>query len=440
MKSNLPDHKVLEALKQAQGNKTKAADILTGWGYVTTRHSVKRAAARLGATTKLNFIDPRYKEWATDHECTLIDLLNKYPSLEGLADNLNTTVEDLSNQIAAIKVKGAIKGYAPDYDLNHAVPEGFVSKGATTQYDSEGNVVQQWVKSKADDEARYRIMSEVIAEQCKKVKKVEPTSRKTQKVRSDLLNVYTMTDCHVGMLAWEEETGENWDLEIAEETLTKCFAEMVDRSPMAKKCVIANLGDWLHYDGLVPVTPTSKHILDTDTRFGLLVKVAVHILRNLVKYALDKHDKVYLLIAEGNHDMASSVWMRTLFQALYENEPRVEIIQGESPYYVHQFGQNMLFWHHGHLKKPDSVPLLAASEYPEIWGNTKHRFAHLGDKHHKYEKEHSGMTVIQHPTLAARDAYAARGGWKSAQQATAITYHKEFGEHARFTVSPEIMK
>ena len=36
---------------------------------------------------------------------------------------------------------------------------------------------------------------------------------------------------------------------------------------------------------------------------------------------------------------------------------------------------------------------------------------YTGHRHHTHEftKEFSGMTVTQHPTLAARDAYASRG-------------------------------
>lgn len=50
------------------------------------------------------------------------------------------------------------------------------------------------------------------------------------------------------------------------------------------------------------------------------------------------------------------------------------------------------------------------------------------------------MTVVQHPTLAARDAYAARGGWISERQASAITYHKLHGQVARNIVTPEMVQ
>ena len=45
----------------------------------------------------------------------------------------------------------------------------------------------------------------------------------------------------------------------------------------------------------------------------------------------------------------------------------------------------------------------------------------------------------QHSTLAARDAYAARGGWHSERQATSITYHSRWGQVARHTVTPEML-
>jgi hypothetical protein len=52
----------------------------------------------------------------------------------------------------------------------------------------------------------------------------------------------------------------------------------------------------------------------------------------------------------------------------------------------------------------------------------------------------NGVTVVQHPTLAARDAYAARGGWIADRAAQAITYHKRFGQVGRVMVCPEMVE
>jgi hypothetical protein len=241
------------------------------------------------------------------------------------------------------------------------------------------------------------------------------------------------------MRSWAPETGDDWDLEIAERVLCEAFDHLISSAPAAASCVINQLGDFLHYDSLTPVTPTSGHILDADGRYSKVIRVAVRILRYIIDLALKKHQRVFVLMAEGNHDMSSAVWLRHLFSLLYENEPRVQVIDSEMPYYVHQHGQTMLAYHHGHLKKNDQLPALFAAQFPKVWGDTVRRYCHTGHRHHVEEKEHSGMTVVQHPTMAARDAYAARGGWVADRQINSITYHKLYGQVARNIVVPEML-
>lgn len=339
-----------------------------------------------------------------------------------------------------IQARAARAGWAPAHDMTRTVPEGFSVKGVSTYYDSEGEVRGQWVKSNADRDRMVEIARETVAALCEGITPLEPLPAPVTTVSDDLLNVYTMTDSHIGMLAWGRESGKDWDLKIAEETLTGCFADMVRRAPPAGSCVIAQLGDWMHYDGLTPMTPTSHHILDADSRAGKMVAVACRVLRSLVDMALSRHQKVYLLIAEGNHDMFGSLMMRTMFRTLYENEPRVELIESENPYYAMQFGVNMLAWHHGHKKGlNESTALFIASHYPKIWGDSLYRILFFGDKHHKAVKEMSGITLEQMGTLAANDAYATRGGWKSDQYAEAITFHRDLGEAGRVRTTPAMI-
>lgn len=295
----------------------------------------------------------------------------------------------------------------------------------------------QWVKEKADPSED--VIREVYADMARDLPRVEAAIPPANTIAS-LLNLYTMTDCHMGMLAWRKETGADWDLNIAEKVLTGCFMQMVEASPAAKVCIINQLGDWLHSDGLLPVTPTSGHVLDQDGRFSKIVAATIRVLRRLISAALQKHEHVYVILAEGNHDMASSIWLRESFSVLYENEPRVTIDRSVLPFYVHQHGQTMLAFHHGHLVKNTNLPLLFAAKFPEVWGGTSKRYVHVGHRHHVEEKEHPGIKVIQHPTLAAPDAYAARGGWMSEREATAITYSDKFGQVARTTVTPEMIE
>ena len=295
----------------------------------------------------------------------------------------------------------------------------------------------QWVKTDANKDAQNELMRECVEALKAELPKYKPVSCKATVV-TNLATVYTITDAHVGMKAWGKETGSDWDLDIAEQTITDAVFALVDSAPQSQVGIIAQLGDFLHADNITPMTPTSGHLLDADDRFSKVVSVAIRILRRVIKHALTKHEKIIFINAEGNHDLSSSIWLRELFKAVYENEPRIEVVDTPLPYYVYKHGETMLAWHHGHLKKNDQLPLMFASQFHDMWGQTKKRYCHTGHRHHFDEKEHSGMYVVQHSTIAARDAYAARGGWMSERTMKAITYHVEFGEVGRITVVPEM--
>lgn len=383
-------------------------------------------------------IDPKLREFATVRQLEFLEAIDKHGTQRKAADALGVSKGTISNALEKLKKRAALQGYAPDHDMTRTVPDGFMVKGVSTYYNAEGKPSAQWVKSSVDADRQRAIFQAAADAMAEELPRVPPMKAPTQ-ARADLATVYTLTDSHVGALAWRDEGGADWDLKIAEATLVGCFERMIAASPASRVGVVAQLGDFLHADGIMPVTPTSGHILDADGRFTKVVQVAVRVLRKVVDLALAKHDKVVVLMAEGNHDISSSIWLRTMFAALYENEPRIEVIDSPLPYYAIQHGETMLCWHHGHLKKNDQLPLLFASQFPQMWGLTTKRYAQCGHRHHAEEKEHSGMLVIQHPTLAARDAYAARGGWIAERQATAITFHSKYGLIERNTVTPEMM-
>jgi hypothetical protein len=384
-------------------------------------------------------IDEGIKDFATESQRRNIDAVNEHGSIRAAAKALGIHNAALCRSIHAAERVAALRGYSPRHDMRHVVPDGFKVKGVSTYYDDTGKPRGQWVKSSADDERREAIVREAVASLMEETPRLAPLPGPLH-VSDSLCNVFTLTDTHVGAYAWGKETGADWDLSIAERTVIGAVEHLVSACPVAGTAVVAQLGDFLHQDGLAAVTPTSGHNLDSDSRFSKVVQVAVRILRRVIDVALQRHNRVVVLMAEGNHDIASSVWLRHMFALLYENEPRVTVIDSELPYYVHQHGKTMLGWHHGHLKKFEQLPLLFAAQFPKVWGDTTRRYVHCGHMHHKHEKEHSGVTVIQHPTIAARDAYAARGGYMADRELTAITYSDRFGQVARATVSPEMLE
>lgn len=335
----------------------------------------------------------------------------------------------------------AMQGVAPEFGIDAPLPAGQRLKGVSTLTDlRSGERVLQWVKSSEDRATMAAVMEAAVNAFAETLPREKPLARALCTAANDeLLNLYIITDYHLGMLAWGEETGADWDLQIAEDMLVSAIARMIHVSPDAATAVLAILGDFLHWDGMEAITPQHHNLLDADTRFAKLVRVAIRALRRIIKMLLEKYERVVLLVAEGNHDPASSVHLREWLRAFYEDNPRVEVITRPDPYYCVEHGRTSLFFHHGHKRKLSEIAPVFAAKFREVFGRTEHSYAHMGHLHCVDVKESPLMLVEQHRTLAAPDAYASRGGWLAGRDAQVITYHKQFGEWERHRVSAQAL-
>ncbi len=327
---------------------------------------------------------------------------------------------------------------APERGEKFAIPNGHVVKGVSALVDAEGRVIQQWQKTAVEAEgqlAAFRAMVEGLKEDLPRIT-IMPAP---QHVEEDLLNQFVVTDSHFGMLAHREETGADYDLRLAEQLLLDWFAAAVAGAPQAHTAVLAQLGDLLHHDALESVTPAHKHVLDADSRLHKVVRVVIRTLRRVVDMLLQKHKHVHVVMASGNHDPASSVWVRELLATIYENEPRVTVDTSPMLYYAYKWGDTALFYHHGHKRGVAQVDATLAGMFREMFGQSKYAFAHVGHLHSDEGRKSALMYVERHETLAAPDAYAAGGGWLSGRSAKVITYSRQYGEVARSTLRPEMV-
>src|SRR6056300_498645 len=362
--------------------------------------------------------------------------------IEGLsqreaASRLGICRTALRDRLTVVKNKAAKRGYSPSNDWNHPVPDGHKIKGVSTFYDEDGKPIRQWVKSQTDEERQFEILIERIESAQENLKKFKATPP-PKSCDENLLALLTITDFHLGMYAYEAETGDDWDVGIARDVFLNSINDMIKSAPKAKTGVLCQLGDFLHWDGILSVTPQSGHILDADTRYGKLVEMAMSVMTEAVTMMLRKFDEVIVVSAEGNHDISGSIWLRKHIKHMFGDEPRLQVIDNDFPFYAYLHGQTMLGFHHGHKMKLAQLHKLFASEprFREMWGKANYTYIHAGHYHHEKTVEDGGAIAEQHPTLAARDAYAARGGWVSRRGAKVITYDKTDGEIARVTVRP----
>ena len=355
----------------------------------------------------------------------IIDIARKY----GISDRV----------IRIRKAKLAKKGVGHGRDVSHLVPDGYKIKGTSSLVDEFGNTKLQWVKTDTDAERQVELMKAVIEGMKSEITPVAPVKATRTKRDDKLLNLYTVSDFHLGMLAWADESGDDWDMKIAEDLFSRWFDAAFQKAPDAGTGVINLLGDLAHFDSLDAVTPASGHILDADTRYQKLVRYMIRMVRRVVDMALVKHKNVRLLIVQGNHDESGMIWLAEMFSTLYDNEPRVFVDTSPDVYKMVRHGKTTLFFHHGHKARFDAIEPVMIAKFRKAFGESVYSYAHVGHLHHQKIVESRNMIVEQHRTLAAKDAYASRGGWMSGRSANVITYSAEYGEVARLTISPEML-
>lgn len=331
-----------------------------------------------------------------------------------------------------------VQGFSPEHDMVHTVPDPFVVKGISTLYDRDGKVAAQWVKSEQDKARALEILRDEFLTAAREIPRAKPVKPRGH-YASDLMACYPIGDAHIGMRSWGEETGEDFDLAIAERRQCAAMAELVSCAPAAGSALIVNLGDFLHYDSLEAKTPRSGHLLDADGRYAKVVRVAVKVMRQCIDSALRKHERVRVVNAIGNHDETGAIWLSVALEAAYQNEPRVTIDQNPALFTYVEHGANLIGIHHGHTCKADKLPGVMAADQPEAWGRTRHRYWWLGHVHHQSVKEYPGCVVETWNTLAPNDAYGASGGWRSRERMSCVVLHAEHGEVARLMVHPRML-
>ena len=347
-------------------------------------------------------------------------------------EHVGSRTYNIDREVEADEIREVRQGIAPAHGLTVPMPAGYLMGKVTVQA-AGGNVERTWTRMSPDAEAQQAVFEAAARAMVADMPRLKP--RKASGTwRTDLLTVYPIGDPHIGMYAWAEETGDDWDLNIAERVHCGAMAELVQAAPATEQAIVWNLGDALHYDSMAAVTPRSGHFLDADGRYAKMVAVAIKIIRQCIESALTKHARVHVVNLPGNHDETGALWLSIALSHIYENEPRVTIDTNPSVFSYYRWGKVLLGGHHGHACKPAALAGVMACDRAKDWGETTHRHWLIGHIHHESKKELSGVTVESFNTLAAKDAYATNGGWRSGRSMQAIVYHNVHGEVGRSKV------
>ncbi len=317
------------------------------------------------------------------------------------------------------------------------VPPRHGIKGVSTLLDADGGIKQQWVKTTAQDDQRAEWLEAIrtIGEEMPRIEPIEAPAHSDD----DLLAVFPVGDPHVGLLAWREDAGEDFDLGIAERQLVGAFKHLIDLAPAAHEALLIFIGDNAHADGQANTTTKGTRV-DVDSRTVKMARVIVRICRRAIDLALAKHGRVTLIMERGNHDELLSAMIALALSLLYENEPRVTVDVSPEVFHWYRFGANLIGTHHGDKAKPMDLLGVMACDRVADWSETRHRRFYCGHYHHQIVKEVPGLIVEYLPTLASSDAWHRSMGYRSQRAMYMDVFHREHGHINRHIVGIEQLR
>lgn len=342
----------------------------------------------------------------------------------------------LAETIERVQKYATARGFSPEHDMTKPSPEGFGVSGVSGYYKvdpetGEKVLTAQWVKTKAEAEqqlaATLEAVKEVFILPSMKIAKI---AKPTGKLANDHLIVYPMGDPHIGMFAWGEESGEDFDVKIAEKNLCETMDRLVDCSMSTKQALIVNVGDFFHSDNKFGTT-TRGTPLDTDTRWAKVLRVGVRAMRHCVESALRKHETVRVINEIGNHDDHTSQVLTLALTMAYESNPRVTFDQNPGRFHYHRFGDVLIGVTHGDTVKPEKLGEIMAVDRQKDWGETNFRYWYTGHIHVRKVYDLPGCMAESFRTLAPKDAWTAGMGYRSGRDMYSIAIHKKFGEVER---------
>lgn len=297
--------------------------------------------------------------------------------------------------------------------------------------------VKVWLRRKVQ-----KVYEDAVNGLIERMAKHAPTYKSVKKSNGDHLLEVSIFDLHFGKLAWERETGSNYDLKIAERVFANAVTDLLSKSRgFSVDRVLFPIGqDFFHIDNPTKTTVNNTP-QDVDARYSKLFEAGtmacVHAIDMLRESA-----PVKVLYVPGNHDRTSAWHLAAFLSAWYRNDDEVEIDMAPTTRKYEHYGCNLLGFTHGDEENHRDLPTIMASEVPNAWAESTCREWHLGHFHKKKETRHvtgdsyGPVHVRVLPSMSGTDAWHYRKGYVQGRRAAeAYVWNKLDGYVGHFSVN-----
>ena len=155
---------------------------------------------------------------------------------------------------------------------------------------------------------------------------------------------------------------------------------------------------------------------DTFRGYWRLMTTAVNYLKE--KAPVD------IIVISGNHDYERMFYAGDVLAGWYRNDADVTVDNNYSSRKYYEYGKNMLMFTHGDKEKPADMPLIMATEKPEMFARTSHREVHCGHLHKEMVNEYRGIKVRFVPSICPNDEWHKQMGYEAKRTGQAYIWNK----------------
>ena len=265
------------------------------------------------------------------------------------------------------------KSFPDDTTLVCGTYEGFTAHNATVQVSKTGEIVQAWIKQRANDFDPEEFITALKGE-------IEPYMYEPrQDSTADRMLEIPLFDMHWGISFFDHY-----------ESVLCDILEVIE-SRHWDRIVIPVGQDFFHNDSIVNPSTTKGTIVD-KVDMTKAVKEGRRFITTLIETALKNANHVRVFYSPGNHDRSIS-WM--FMQVLLERYGP-EIVDDSMEYRkVFTYGKNSIMVTHGDSKQATAKNLahIFPISFPEEFAQASIREVHSGHLHHEAEADIYGVMV-----------------------------------------------
>lgn len=252
-------------------------------------------------------------------------------------------------------------------------------------------------------------------------------------------------DAHIGKYCWADETGHDYDLDLAETIFQRAIEDLIHKSGnFGIEQIRFPVGsDFVHIDNRSGTT-TNGTAQDFDSRYAKIVSTAQAALVRSIDFALSVAP-VCLDYVPGNHDRTTAWHLINFLKAYYDGRGKHVTVDTtpRSRKYV-RYGVNVVGMSHGDQEKHADLARIMLDETRMMWDlrdvQSMEFLAGHGHrrKHITFQStvSHGPVTFRMLPSLSATDAWHYENGYVGNDRAAeAYLYSKADGYVGHFSSS-----